>query len=118
MKYYFITSKRNLKNCQELITMKLPNLLIGIICFFNEKKINYQKGFLNKQYKKDIKYTFFEYIIKIIDMNRLNVLISVIRDKKISVYPLGGEDFYIGNKNLPKRIDIDYFNKKICDNEY
>ena len=33
-------------------------------------------------------------------------------------YPLGIDDFRIGGANLTKRIDIDYINKKICNNEY
>ena len=56
--------------------------------------------------------------MKIINNSGINVLISVIKDESIMDYPLGIDDFRIGGANLTKRIDIDYINKKICNNEY
>ena len=57
-------------------------------------------------------------MIKVIENNNLNVLLTVIINENISKYPLGKNDFDIEGENLTKRIDINYFNKMICHAEY
>ena len=113
-----IQAKEISKVVKNLTTIKLPNLFIGIICSFNKNQIKYQQGLLNKVYRNGLEETFLQYIMKIIETNKINVVITVIRDETISGYPLGIEDFFIENENITKRIDINYFNKKICDGEY
>lgn len=99
-------------------SISLPNLVIGIICFFDKEQIEKQKLVINKKYKENSEDKFVEYIIKIIENNKLNVLIAAIKDQQICGYPLGFGDFLIKNLNLKKRIDINYFNEKICNGKY
>ena len=68
-----------------------------------------------KNIKKE---TFIENIMKAINEYWINVLIVAIRDEEISGYPLGKDDFFIENLNLTKRIDINYFNSKVCNGKY
>ena len=96
------------------ITEKLPKYVIGIICKFDQNQILFQQKELSKKYKKNGKDTFFEYIMKIIKANKINVLIGAIKDEKIFEYPLGIDDFLIEGEILKKRIDINFMNKKIC----
>ena len=93
---------------------KLPKYIIGIICKFDQNQIEFQQKELGKQYKKNGKDTFFEYIMGIIKENKINVLIGAIKDEKIFEYPLGTDDFLIEGERLKKRIDINFMNKKIC----
>ena len=52
--------------------------------------------------------------MKIIKVNKINVLIDAIKDEKIFEYPLGIDDFLIEGERLKQRIDINFMNKKIC----
>lgn len=103
------------KNISEI---ELPNYVIGIICSFNSEQIRTQKNILKKKYREKSNETFIEHMIKIINENGLNVLFTIIKDEIISGYPLGTNDFQIVGENLTKRIDINYFNKKVCNGEY
>lgn len=93
-------------------------MVIGIICDYDEKQIDKQKLIINKIYKENSEDKFVDYIIKIIEKNKLKVLIAAIKDQQICGYPLGYGDFLIDKLNLKKRIDINYFNKKVCDGKY
>ena len=106
------------KIVQNIYPIQLPKFIIGIICSYNENQINTQISNLNKEYKKNSGEKFLEHVMKIINNSGVNVLISAIKDETIMDYPLGIDDFRIGGANLTKRIDIDYTNKKICNNEY
>lgn len=129
---FFLEVKKSLEYLDELLyqikeiskiiknthNITLPKYVIGIICSYNQKQINYQKMILNKKYKNNKKETFAENIMKIIKESGINVLIAAIRDEEISGYPLGKDDFFIENLNLSKRIDINYFNSKVCNGKY
>jgi len=106
------------KIAQNIYSIQLPKFIIGIICSYNENQINTQISKLNYKYKKNSGEKFLEHVMKIIDNSGMNVLISAIKDESIMDYPLGKDDFRIVGANLTKRIDIDYINKKICNNEY
>ena len=93
---------------------KLPKYVIGIICKFDQNQIEFQQKELGKKYRQNEKDTFFEYIMKIIDANKINVLIGAIKDEKVFEYPLGIDDFLIEGERLKKRIDINFMNTKIC----
>ena len=84
--------------------LKLPIYIIGIICSFRKEQIELQKKILQYEYKNEILYN---HIIQIINDNKINVVIGVIKDEKILNCHLGKEDFDIGNKT---RIDINHMN--------
>jgi hypothetical protein len=113
-----IQIKEIAKVIKNVSNISLPNYIIGIICSFNKNQINNQINFLKKFYKDNSSETFLEHVMKIIEKNKLNILIGVIKDENIYGYPLGIDDYNIENENLTKRIDIDYFNRKVCKGEY
>lgn len=104
-----------IKNTSDI---SLPDYIIGIICSFNKNQIINQINCLNKNYKNNSPGTLLEHVLKIFEKSKLNILIGAIKDETIYGYPLGTDDFNIENENLTKRIDIEYFNKKVCQGEY
>ena len=93
---------------------KLPKYIIGIICKFDNNQIEFQKKELKKKYKDNGKDIFLDYVMKVINDNKINVIIGVIKDEQIFNYPLGIDDFLIEGASLEKRIDIQYMNNLIC----
>ena len=94
------------------ISKKLPKYIIGIIFKFDNNQIEFQKKELKKKYKENE--IFLDYVMKVINDNKINVIIGVIKDEQIFNYPLGIDDLLIKGASLNKRIDIQYMNNLIC----
>ena len=113
-----IQAKEISKVVKNTSSVKLPNYFIGIICGFENSQVIGIKSILQKQYRKNNKELFIKHMIDIINNNDLKVIFAIIKNENISGYPLGKDDFNIEGENLTKRIDINYFNKLVCNGEY
>jgi len=91
--------------------IKLPKLIIGILCNYNELGVNKEFEKLSKKYK-DKDETILTHIIRIIEETKLNVIIGAIKDGTIDGYSLNEEDYE--KNNLLKRVDLPLMNKIIC----
>ena len=81
---------------------RLPKYIIGIICSYSEKQINFYQIDSNIEVKK-----ILTHAMDIINDNNVNVLIGVIKDEKIYGYDLGKPDY----EQNGLRVDIHYMNK-------
>ena len=80
----------------------LPKYIIGIICSYSEKQIKYYQIDSNIKVKEPLTHA-----MDIINDNKVNILIGVIKDEKIYGYDLGKPDY----EQNGLRVDIHYMNK-------
>ena len=89
--------------------IKMPKFAIGIIFSYYSIKCNSELALLNSNYNNN-PYTYLKHITVIIYKNNLNVVISVIKDSKISGCELYKEDCKI--KDYCARLNINLMNKE------
>ena len=95
-------------------TIKLPKMIIGIMCNFNEDQAL-------SRYEKLKDYSKLQHILDIINDNKIAVLIGAIKDGKINDYDLNTEDFGMtldSGEKSDKRIDLSILNKFALNNKY
>lgn len=100
-----IINENNLKD-------SMPKYCIGILCNYNNDKINKQMNILNRKYK-DSSHSLLEHIMNIIKNNNINIVIGVILNGTINDYSLGKDDYEIDGENNITRVDLNYMNKII-----
>jgi len=100
--------------------IKLPSLIIGIMCNFNVDIATSRYQNLLKNYKnEDI--NILTHILDIIKKNKIQVVIGVIKDGKINKYNLNQEDCDIildSGEKSDKRVDLSFLNRLAFDNRY
>lgn len=98
--------------------IKLPKLIIGIICNFNEKQANCRYNRLKTEEKgKEI----LKHFLDIIKETKMDVVIGAIKDGKINNYDLNKDDCDItldSGEKTNKRIDLAFLNRLALNNRY
>ena len=90
--------------------IKMPKFAIGIIFSYYSIKCDSELALLKSHYKNN-PYIYLKHITDIINKNHLNVVISVIKDSKISEYELYKEEWKI--KDYYARVNINLMNKEM-----
>ena len=97
---------------KQTISISLPKYVIGILCNYDENSVTREMEKLNIPYFNDKKQNQLQHAIKIIDKNKVNVVICVIKEE-INGYTLQKEDYEIENDQIKYRVDLSYMFKKI-----
>ena len=103
-------SSKIFNNYKDKNSLRFPKTAIGIICNYNSVTCSNEMERLDNNYK-DTKITYLEHITDIIYQNNFNVVISVIKDGKISDYSILDEDWKI--KNHYERVNLRLMNEKL-----
>ena len=106
------TSKIINNTSKEKISISLPRYVIGILCNYDANSATREMAKLNIPYFNDKEKNELEHAINIIDKNKINVVICVIKGE-INGYSLEKEDYENESVEIKYRVDLSYMYKKI-----
>ena len=106
------TSKIINNTSKEKISISLPRYVIGILCNYDANSATREMAKLNIPYFNDKEKNELEHAINIIDKNKINVVICVIKGE-INGYSLEKEDYENESAEIKYRVDLSYMYKKI-----
>jgi hypothetical protein len=106
------TSKIINNTSKEKISISLPRYVIGILCNYDANSATREMAKLNIPYFNDKEKNELEHAINIIDKNKINVVICVIKGE-INGYSLEKEDYENESEEIKYRVDLSYMYKKI-----
>ena len=85
------------------------------MCCYTNESIDSQMKQINQKYKNS-NISILEHVLEIIKENKINFVLSVIKDEIIDGYDLSVEDYNIKGQYLTTRIDIEYMYSKLFGN--